>query len=658
MKRIGNLLFMLSVLYYVSAQTSVTPIPDYTSIVYPGVGCEYTGVGSNAGERKYTDGVQTMLTEFPASPLNDFVDCRDFDRIDGTVAGEVGAVIGYNSTGSTDTGGGEIYKDITTVTAQLRYNGGSKGWRGKGQWAFYTVQFPEVGSYDFYVGIKANQNFGYAIYKKETDGKLSIVSALKQKSTTDDCTAQGTGWGTGSDAFLVNDEALTVSNTEDQYVVMLVSGDAIGSIGSTNGQFGGFTFVKQSVATDPSVELTSPANNSNTMIGGTINLSATATAVAGTTISSVDFIINGASYGGTPTQSGDDWSDTYVLPSAGSYLVQASTINSKGEKDTTEVYVVTAGTDYPFYSYFAGAVDTAFQATDTLTEAHLIDKWNELYMCDASHFDKVSSGVASMDQDAGVTFIEGDVKSPVSFTNHPRSVVETTYNTSIGFNSNPYSIENTLGMTFYYTVEFAKAGKYQLAARTRGGNGSQFAVSLMEYKEINNANEVVNLDFNAGGLSIASANGDLGTSNCSYIGLAKTPNLASGQANSVWVKITSSITIDASITGKYLLKVQHLAGGNGSSFSGFAFLPDKNTTVAIERVDICEKAYVSDRRMVVELNAATKSQLSVYNLSGQCLYNDQFSTSRIVSEKSFVPGIYLLKVATEEAQKTYKIVVQ
>lgn len=661
MKRFVNLLLLLSAVWFVNAQESVTPIPDYTVKPYPGQGCEYSGKSENDGERNYTDGVQMMFTEFPANPLNDFVDCRDFDRVDGTVASEVGAVIGYNATGSADTGGGEVYTNKETVNAQLRYNGGSKGWRGFGQWAFYTVQFPEDATYDFYVGIKAGQNFGFAIYKKMLNGNLSLVTELKEKSTNGDCTAQGTGWGTGSDAYLVNDEAITVTNTDDEYVVLMVTGDATGTIGATNGQIGGLAFVKQVLSTEPTIEFTDTINNTNYTVGATIDLSATAIAVAGTTISSVDFLINGESYGGTPTQDGDVWSGTYTLASAGAYLVQATTTNDKGETVMTEKEVVTAGTDYPFYSYFADSVDTAFLVADNVTEADLIDFWQGDNMCNAAHFDKVSMDTSSVAEDAGVTFVDGENLGPVSFAGHPRLVAESNVVTSIGYNGNPASIENTLGATYYYTVEFPEEGTYNLAARVRGGDGSEFAASLMEYKEINNSTEVFNLDFNTKGLNITSANGDKDTTTmkCSYMGIAKEINVDNAQANSVWIKVITPIVIDATNTGKYLLKVQHLSGGNTSSFAGFSFLAEGGSaSLSDNNLSASEKVYSANQQVIVELEKAMKSQVLVYNMAGHCVYNDTFNSSRIVSTKRFDQGIYLVKVITGKSKTAYKVVVQ
>ncbi len=658
MKRLVNLLLMLCAVGFINAQESVNPIPDYTMNSYPGVGCEFTAKGENPGERTYTDGTQMMFTEFPATAKNDFVNVRDFDRIDGTIAGEVGVVVGYNKTGNTDGGGMEVYTDKTTTFAQLRFNGGADVWRGTGQWAFYTVQFPEAITYDFHVGIRSNQNFGFAIYKKQSNGKLSVVTPLKEKSVNDDCKMSGE-WKGDAAVYLVNDEAITVSNTNDEYVVLLVSGDATGAIGATNGQFGGFAFIKQVADTKPMIELTAPLNNSNSAAAATIDLSATVTAAEGTSISAVDFLINGESYGGTPTQAGDVWSGTYQLTADGAYTVQATTTNDKGETVTTEKTVVTVGTDYPFYSYFAGPVDTAFIALDNLTEADLIDKWNESYMCNTECFDKVSADTASVDEDAGVTFINGENTSPVSFAGHPREVIETSVITSIGYNGNPASVENTLGATFYYTVEFAKAGEYQLAVRTRGGAGSKFAASLMEYKEINNSQEVVNLDFNTMGISVASANGDKDTTTMksSYIGMAKTVNVENTQANSIWVRVATPIVIDAAATGKYLLRVSHLEGGNTSSFAGFTFLPSNGASAISESVAVCDKVYSANRKVVVELPDATKSQVSVYSLSGRCVYTDMFNASRIVSDKSFSQGVYLVKVTTEKSQATYKIVV-
>lgn len=633
----------------VFAASVKTDIPDYTATAYPGVSVNQTAAGA-ADVRVYTDKTWVMFTTMPLVPINDFVGSTDFDRIDGTWANENGVVFGYNKV-SSGTAGMAVYGASANQYDNAKFNGGSKGWRNSGQWAFYTVTFPETGTYDFYVGMTTGKSFELAVYEKQATNVLSTVLAQTVVSTSD-LELTLLGWGTGSDVQKYTKQSFTISDITKPYVVMLATGDAL-SGAATNGNIGGLAFVKQAAATTlPEVKIYQPYAGTNVAVGAPFTMSVDVVPAAGTTITSVDFVVNGVSYGGTPTQNGSLYSDSYTASYAGSYVVKAVVTNSEDEVVTTSVKVATVGSAYAYYPY-GGASASGFMVNSSIGEADLVNKYNETYIRSGTHFDQVSSSVASWAEDDSTTFVNSALTGLMDPPTFPRTSIETFAQVnSCGFNGSPYAYENAQNVTFYYTVDFSSTGVYELAMRTRSANGNSYSVQLLSYEDPSVASVVKDFSFNSGGLDVNSTAGTLSTDNsASYIGIAKESNLANPQANSSWIKVLDAMTLNS--TGSYVLRVQQMGGGTGCSFGGFTFL----NTLKVSIDDPTSPVYVTTGGNVNLKASATTSNTSItglvyyegVNMLGSATYNAGNGTWDFSWSPS-ASGVYsVTAVATDDA---------
>ena len=101
--------------------------------------------------------------------------------------------------------------------------------------------------------------------------------------------------------------------------------------------------VAVNVPSPPTVSLTSPSNNSNVVVGQPVTLTASATASTGTTLSGVQFKVNGTNLGSPVTSA--PFTTTWTPTVAGTYSLTATVTDSVGAIVTSTAVTATAATN-------------------------------------------------------------------------------------------------------------------------------------------------------------------------------------------------------------------------------------------------------------------------------------------------------------------------
>lgn len=192
-------------------------------------------------------------------------DAREFDQVSSgatsSLAEDEGKTFGIHEPYSSDTGGGEIRGWMTSGDdagkySAVRWNANPGVFRQAGQWAYYTVNITETGSYNLYMrirGTNGGHNYSVTAYKasdmaviKEwtldmNDFPWGLDSTKNGVTHVGDARADKDGQA-GSEWMRIN---TAIEIAEVGNVVLKIDNTNAGESGS----FGAFTFMK-SVTTD------------------------------------------------------------------------------------------------------------------------------------------------------------------------------------------------------------------------------------------------------------------------------------------------------------------------------------------------------------------------------------------------------------------------
>ena len=188
-------------------------------------------------------------------------DAREFDQVSpgesSSLGSDEGKTFGLNEPYSTDTGGGEI-RGWTTLGgddagkyAAVRWNANPGTFRMAGQWAMYTVNFTEAGSYKLYLRIRgSNTGHNYTV----TAHNPANMSKIKEwtldlndfpwgldsvkNGVTHVGDARTDKLGQAGSEWMRIEEVIEISQPGN--IVLKIDN----ANGATNGSFGAFTFMK------------------------------------------------------------------------------------------------------------------------------------------------------------------------------------------------------------------------------------------------------------------------------------------------------------------------------------------------------------------------------------------------------------------------------
>jgi hypothetical protein len=188
-------------------------------------------------------------------------DAREFDQVSpgetSSLNSDEGKTFGINEPYSADTGGGEIRGwttlggDDAAKYAAVRWNANPGTFRMAGQWAMYTVNFTEAGSYHLYLRIRgSNTGHNYAVTAYNPSNMTKIkewaldlndfpwgLDSVKNGVThVGDARADKDGQA-GSEWMRIEE---VIEVTEAGNVVFKIDN----ANGATNGSFGAFTLMK------------------------------------------------------------------------------------------------------------------------------------------------------------------------------------------------------------------------------------------------------------------------------------------------------------------------------------------------------------------------------------------------------------------------------
>jgi hypothetical protein len=97
---------------------------------------------------------------------------------------------------------------------------------------------------------------------------------------------------------------------------------------------------------------------------------------------------------------------------------------------------------------------------------------------------------------------------------------------------------------------------------------------------------------------------------------------------------------------------------NGNSMSDYSETMEQKTLVAstIAKVNANEPLFIVSSNYITIKNVAENAQISVYNLSGTCLFNKTAIVQAETSIPLFTKGIYIVKIQSTKELFSKKIV--
>jgi hypothetical protein len=114
----------------------------------------------------------------------------------------------------------------------------------------------------------------------------------------------------------------------------------------------------------------------------------------------------------------------------------------------------------------------------------------------------------------------------------------------------------------------------------------------------------------------------------------------------------------ASASGVISVYKYRVQSKNGNSMSDYSETVEQKTLVAssVAKVNANEPIVIVSSNYITIKNIAENAQISVYNLSGTCMFNETAFVQTETSIPLFIKGIYIVKIRSSKELFSKKIV--